>query len=112
MTNPIVGMDVENDIDDQIAMQMIKDLCHAYPGHGWFVLIRGGIVQVKIMDINPYWGMALHYNDIKGDASKRKASLIRAAGEFLERCNLKRGSNTGEAVTKIDGVPDKFMGKR
>ncbi len=110
--NPVVGIDVENDADDPIAVQMIKDLCYAYPGHGWFVMIRGGIVQVKIMDIHPHWGMSLHYNDIKGDAGERKRSLLRAAGEFLERCNLARGANTGKIVTSIEGVSAKDSARK
>lgn len=108
----VVGIDVENDIDDPIAMQMVRDLLSAYPGHSWFVVIRGGIVHVKDMDINPAWGMCLHYTQIKDDAAERKKQVIRAAGEFLERANLKRGANTGEVVRHVEGIPDKHLVKR
>ncbi len=110
--NQVVGIDVENDIDDPIAMGMIRDLVKAYPGHAWFVVIRGGIVHVKDLDISPAWGMCLHYSDIKSDASDRTRKLLRAAGEFLERANLKRGANTGQVVKHVDGIEDKYLTRR
>ena len=38
----IVGIDVEHDRDDSMAMEMLRDLSAVYPGHSWFVVIRGG----------------------------------------------------------------------
>lgn len=107
----IVGIDVEHDRDDSMAMEMLRDLSAAYPGHSWFVVIRGGIVHVKDMDISPHWGMCLHYSDIKDDAKERKRSLIRAAGEFLERANLKRGMKTERAM-HVEGIADKYLVRR
>ena len=91
-----------------MAGEMVNDLCRAYPGHAWFVLIKGGIVQVKDMDIHPEWGMTLHYSQINGDANERKKSVLRAAGEFLERAHLKRGAKT-EAHGAVEGIPDKDL---
>jgi hypothetical protein len=88
----VVGIDCEHDRDDPMAMQMVKDLCEAHPGHAWFVVIRGGIVHVKDMDLHPDWGMALHYNQIKGDAADRKKQVLWAAGEFLERASRLNGA--------------------
>ena len=76
----IVGIDTEHEADEQMAGQMLYDLCQAYPGHAWFVMIRGGIVHIKDRDIHQHWGMALHYNQIKGDAKERKRDLLRSAG--------------------------------
>jgi hypothetical protein len=87
---PVVGIDVEHDRDDAMAMQMVQDLVSAYPGHSWFVVIRGGIVHIKDMDMHPDWGMCLHYSQIKADAADRKKQVLFAAGEFLERAR-KRG---------------------
>lgn len=86
---PVVGIDVEHDRDDPMAVDMVRDLCQAYPGHSWFVVIRGGIVHIKDMDMHPDWGMALHYSQIKGDAADRKRQVLGAAGEFLERARKK-----------------------
>lgn len=88
---PIVGIDVEHDRDDGMAMQIIRDLCAAYPGHSWFVVIRGGILHIKDMDLHPDWGMCIHYTDVKADAADRKKQVLRAAGEFLERATRKLG---------------------
>lgn len=88
---PIVGIDVEHDRDDTMAMDMVRDLCAAYPGHAWFVVIRGGIVHVKDMDLHPDWGMCIHYSDIKADAADRKRQVLFAAGEFLERARKRAG---------------------
>lgn len=109
MTALIVGYDCEHTADEPMAESMVRDLVGAYPGHSWFVVIRGGVVQVKDTDLHDKWGMCLHYSQIKSDAQDRKRSLIRSAGEFLERANLKRGANTGELVRKVEGIPDKHM---
>jgi hypothetical protein len=93
----VVGIDCEHDRDDPMAMGMVRDLCAAYPGHAWFVVIRGGIVHIKDMDMHPDWGMALHYSQIKGDAADRKKQVLWAAGEFLERARKQ-----GEKVTLQD----------
>ena len=106
----VVGIDTEHDSDAGMAEQILADLCRAYPGHGWFVVIRGGVVHVKDMDINEHWGMALKYSQIKADAQDRKRQVIRAAGEFLERANLRRGAKTESGKVKhVEGIPDKHL---
>lgn len=107
----IVGIDTEHAQDEPMAEQMLADLCKAYPGHAWFVLIRGGVVHVKNMDWSDKWGMAMHYSAIKADASERKRELIRKAGEFLERANVLRGAKTEQSVKRIEGVPDKHLAR-
>lgn len=109
MSAVVVGFDCENEIDDQMAGGMLRDLVDTYPGHAWFIVIRSGVIHVKDLDINDKWGMCLHYSQMKGDAAERKRNLIRAAGEFLERANLKRGRATGAVVTHVEGIPDKHM---
>ena len=108
--NVIVGYDTEHDRDEPIAREIVTNLTEHYPGHGWFVLIKGGVVQVKNLHWSDKWGMVLHYSQIKGDANDRKKQVIRAAGEFLERANLKRGAKTEDAVA-VEGIPLKDMGR-
>jgi hypothetical protein len=103
------GYETEKDTDAPMAADMVNSLSTAYPGHDWFVLIRGGIVQVKLMDINPVWGMVIPYNKVKGDALARKKDVIRAGGEFLERANLKRGAKEYREVLHVEGIPDKDL---
>lgn len=105
----LVGIDVENDADATMATGCVRDLVDHYPGHDWHVMVKGGILHVKAMNINPNWGMCLHYSQIKSDAQERKRSLLRAAGEFLERANLRRGRREDETVLHVDGIPDKHM---
>ena len=107
----IVGIDTEHDRDESMAVDMLKELVKTYPGHSWFVVIRGGVVHVKDMDISHHWGMCLHYSDIKDDAKERTKSLLRSAGEFLERANLKRGAKTDRAM-HVEGIADKYLVRR
>lgn len=106
----IVGIDAENPADETMAKGMLADLVQAYPGHAWFVAIKGGVVHVKDLDLNDKWGMCLHYSQVKGDANERKRDVLRAAGEFLERANVARGAKqAGQHVRSIEGVPDRWM---
>jgi hypothetical protein len=107
----VVGYDTEHTQDEPLAEQMLADLVQAYPGHAWFVVIKGGIVHVKDMDLNDKWGMCLHYSQIKGDAKERKRDILRAAGEFLERANLKRGRKTDDVALSVEGIPQKHMAR-
>lgn len=107
--NNVVGYDTEHDRDETLAGQILRTLVDHYPGHGWFVLIKGGIIQIKDMDINPQWGMALHYSQVNNDAAEMKKSVIRAAGEFLERANLRRGKKDETPVEHVEGIPDKHL---
>lgn len=107
----VVGYDCEHAVDEPMAAQMIYDLCQAYPGHDWFVVIKGGLVHVKVMSIDSRWGMALHYSQVKGDANDRKRQLLRAAGEFLERANLRRGRSEQQVVKHVDGIPDRQLAR-
>lgn len=109
MSEIIVGYDCEFDSDNLMAEGIVRDLVDAYPGHGWFVAIKGGVIHVKDLDLNEKWGMCLHYSQIKGDANDRKKQVTRAAGEFLERANLARGKKTEQVVKSIEGVPQKHM---
>lgn len=105
----IVGYDTEHDSDEGLASRILRTLVDAYPGHGWYVTIRGGIIQVKDMDVHPNWGMALHYTQVTHDAAELKKSVLRAAGEFLERANMARGRKTEDRVTGVEGIPDKDL---
>jgi hypothetical protein len=105
----VIGIDCEHTRDEHMAQEALRTLVNHYPGHGWFVVIRGGVMHVKDMEINPNWGMCLHYSQIKGDAADRAREIVRAAGEFLERANLKRGASEGVHVKHVEGIPDKHI---
>jgi hypothetical protein len=107
----IVGIDCEHPTDEGMAKQAIQTLVAHYPGHDWNVVIRGGIMHVKAMNIHHQWGMCLHYSQIKADAKERAKGIVRAAGEFLERANLKRGAYEGQKVAAVDGISAKDMAR-
>ena len=107
MSDTIVGFDTEHERDEPLAREIVDTLSKAYPGHGWFVLIKGGLVQVKNLDWSDKWGMVLHYSRMTNDAAVRKRDIVRSAGEFLERARVKRGSKTEQTVRHIEGMPDK-----
>jgi hypothetical protein len=105
----VVGIDCEHERHEGMAGEALRTLVAHYPGHGWFVVIRGGVMQIKDMEINPNWGMVLHYTQIKSDAAERSREIVRAAGEFLERANLKRGASEGVKVKHVEGIPDRHI---
>jgi len=107
----VVGYDTEHERDEPMANEIVHTLSTSYPGHGWFVLIKGGVIQVKNLDWSDTWGMVLHYTQVNGDANERKKNVVRAAGEFLERANVKRGGKTAQLVTAIEGMPDKDVAR-
>jgi hypothetical protein len=105
----VVGIDCQHERDLGLAEDVLGILVKNYPGYHWFVLIKGGIIQIKITNWASYWGMALPYSDVAHDATERARQVKRAAGEFLERANAKRGASTGDRVMAIEGVPDKSI---
>lgn len=102
---------VENSVNDLLAKETLETLHQLYPGHPWFVFIGGGVMQIKNLTFSRSWGMVLKLRNIHQDAGERKRKVIMAAGEFLERANLKRGGNTGEKATRVDGIPQKDFGR-
>jgi hypothetical protein len=111
MTDFVVGYETEHDRDEGMAREALVTLCKHYPGHAWFVTIKGGVFFVKNLHMNEKWGMCLHYSGIKGDANARARDLVRSAGEFLERANRARGRADGSKVRTIEGVPEKHMAR-
>lgn len=107
----VVGYDTEHDRDEPMAREIVNTLVTSYPGHGWFVLIKGGVVQVKNLDWSDKYGMVLHYSQLGSDANDRKKQIVRAAGEFLERAQVKRGGKTEQVVKHIEGIPDKHVAR-
>lgn len=111
MTDYVVGYETEHDRDEGMARECLATLCKHYPGHAWFVTIKGGVLFVKNLHMNDRWGMCLHYSGIKGDANARARDLVRSAGEFLERANKARGRADGDKTRAIEGVPQKDMAR-
>ncbi len=110
-TETIVGIDTERPQDEPMAAELLRYLVDAYPGYGWFVLIRQGIIKICIPEWSDAWGMILHYSAISSDAGDRKKKTVRMAGEFLERARMKRGTHDGTPIKAIEGVPMKYIAR-
>lgn len=100
------GHSVELD-DMMLTKRIMETLCKHYPGHLWEVCVNseGGVVIIKNFRISFAYGMVLHLRNIYLDPSLKR--VIRAAGELLERANLKRGQATGEFAERVEGMKEK-----
>ena len=87
--------------------EIAQDLVTAYPGYPWFVRIDGGMLIIKNLKISDKWAMTRKYSDIAQDAGQRKRDVVRAAGEFLEAANLRRGEAHGDYASPLEGRKDK-----
>lgn len=88
---------------------VLQTLCEVYPGHPWATRVDQGIVFIKHLGLGNNWGMVKKFKDISHDATRFKKEIILAAGEFLERANLRRGKWNGDEIEKVEGLPDKYQ---
>jgi len=89
--------------------KVLEILCEVYPGHPWATLVRGGIVQIKHLELGNNWGMVRHFSALKHDATSFKKEIVMAAGEFLERAGLARGRANGDEIVHVEGLPDRYQ---
>lgn len=98
--------------DAALAAQAMKILVDHYPGYYWIVEIDDrpsvGMMNVYNQDVNaalfsnaPY-GYRIFLRVAYGDPSLK--CVMRAGGQILERANLNRGWNKGDAPKRVDGV--------
>jgi hypothetical protein len=101
----------DNDLGKNKAREALEVLLEAYPRYSWKVDVKGGVCFVRMLDdrLKGNWGINLKMKDLDHDAAVFKRKVKFAAGEFLERCNLRRGMNTGEEVKVFEGIPDKWQ---
>lgn len=89
---------------DGLAKEAAEALVAAYPGHGWWVEVRAGVLIIKHLEASGARGtigMLRHLSKLPaGQGFKRE--LMRAAGELLERAHLARGPRDGTPVTGIE----------
>lgn len=100
----------EHDADQGMSREILNTLMEAYPLLSWDVEIKGGCVIIKSMEIDPQWGMLLHYKNLAGDAKVRKKAVTMAAGEFLERCHKRLNDPDAPIEGAIKRIGDKLGG--
>ncbi len=96
----MIYTDAPTPLDLDMAKQTGDLLEKAYPGHGWRVFARSGVVyfnsiSICQLDPNAAWSMTLHQNDLR-DAGRMAKKVRRAGGEYLERARLRREKWQGE----------------
>lgn len=84
--NPHGDLDAAN---AEMCRRVGRKLMETYPGHPWGVAseIEHGIVKVMLQGF-PQWPMVIHVATLKSDPGMK--SVVRWAGELLERLNLPR----------------------
>jgi hypothetical protein len=101
----------ENELGRNKAKEALEILTESYPGYSWKVDVKGGICFVRLLDLRlkGTWGMNMKLRDSDHDSAVFKQSVKFGAGEFLERCKLRRGRNNGDAITRVDGLPERWQ---
>ena len=96
------------DSQEHEAHGILEVLNLAYPNHPWYVRVYNGGFFIRHMDFPSTWGMNYRSGQASYSSSALKRQIILMAGEWLERCNLKRGMGDGEQkILHAEGVPQK-----
>lgn len=105
------AIEYDNALGQAKAKEALTVLMDEYPGYSWKVDVKGGVVFVRLLDhrLRGNWGMNLKLRALDHDAAVFKRKVKYVAGEFLERCNLRRAWNEGEAIKHVDGIPEKYQ---
>jgi hypothetical protein len=101
----------DNDLGRNKAKEALEILAESYPGYSWKVDVKGGVCFVRLLDtrLKGAWGMNMKLRDCDHDAAVFKRKVKFAAGEFLERCSLRRGMNRGETIRRFEGIPERWQ---
>lgn len=92
------------------ANEVLRLLDTCYPNHPWSVRVSGGCIFIRHLQFGSNWGMNIKVKDVQHDAAVQKRTIVRLAGEWLERAGLKRGTYDEEQPDyRVEGVPEKFQ---
>lgn len=116
MTNAVVGWQAGHDMNDPnsgtaaertIAKNAVEALVQHYPGYSWFVEVRDGLLMIRCaeLDWRGRYCMVRKLGAVQHDYGRLVRETVHAAGEYLERANLRRGAaREGEVAQKIEGA--------
>lgn len=82
------------------ASRVAAELDRQYPGYRWQIALRNGIAIIRNAALDPDYGYII--NLARENAPLEKAAT-RAAGEILERTNLRRSSFDAAAYAEAAG---------
>jgi len=97
------------DAQEAEAMDILETLCDGYPMHPWSVKVYDGGFFIRHLDFPINFGMNCRTHTKIYSASAWKRQIIRMAGEWLERANLKRGRWDETPIRRIDGLAEKYQ---
>lgn len=103
----ITGYEGGTPNEESEAKAILSLLWGTYPGYPWHVTMQGGVIFIKHMTdaLTKPWGMSVLYNAVNYDAAVMKKEILRNAGEWLERCGLRRGKANDDEIVSVEGVP-------
>lgn len=91
-----------------LAHETLGLLSTVYPGHPWAVSVKGGVLFIRhLLNDNKGWGMNIRLTEVDHDAAVLRKKIVNLAGEWLERCGLRRGRFEDAEVTRVEGVPER-----
>ena len=92
-----------------LAKDLLNDICQKYGGYNWNVSVGGGVVFVREMSFPKNWGMNHRLCETDFSSSNLKTTVVRSAGEWLERASLERRRRKDELTKpyRVEGVPEK-----
>jgi hypothetical protein len=117
MSCSVIGWQAGSDIDDPnsgsaaeqtLAKNALAELVKAYPGYSWFVEVRDQLLMIRNADID-YRGrycMIRKLSQVHSSYGRLVREVVAAAGEYLERANLRRSARReGEQAVGLEGAP-------
>jgi hypothetical protein len=119
MSDVVVGWQAGHNMHDPnsgtasertIAQNALEALVRAYPGHPWYVEVRGGLLIIRNyrLDWRGRYCMVRKLANVQHDYGRLTREVVMAAGEFLERAAIKRGAaREGEHAQVLEGA-EKF----
>ena len=94
----------DNALGFNLGVDAINTLDTYYPGWGWTVMVRGGVLMIRL-PLSQKWGMNTRITEFDHDATRFKRRIIMAAGEFLERAAVARAAKRAQ-IRHVEGIPD------
>jgi hypothetical protein len=116
VTDAVVGWQAGREINDPnsgtesertIAKNSLEALVRAYPGYSWFVEVRDGLLMIRnyAVDWRGRYCMVRKLGEVQHDYGALVREVVFAAGEYLERANLRRGhARENEVAQKLEGA--------
>jgi len=96
-------------LDEVLAKRAADALNKHYPFHLWAVNVNseGGVMVVKNMRVSFRYGMVIHLKTLHADPQLK--TVIRMAGELLERAHMRRGKADGLIAQTLEGAKAKYQ---